>query len=595
MSRSQSAEVQPLLQGQRNKSYTTTEDLNNGESAQDSHQQEQADISAQIETIKENLPFHAVAASFTSLLCSLFVVAVDGTLFITLLNDVGTTFSSSDLSFWVGTAYTLAMCVVAPVYSRLNDVFGRKNALVCAVTLFLLGTSLCAIAPSMFTLILARAVAGLGGGGIQTCFAVILGDLVPLRKRASYQALAQVSWSLGNATGGPLGGLLGDLLGWRLAIAAQIPVLCLSLLIITFFLKIPAFPKSKEQQDRENQESSKSILQILQTRLDLTGCALLAATCLVMMLGLSILSAGNLPLSNVKVWGNLATSAILFAVLTWFEAYIAKEPILPLSLLKTRMVGLTVAFYFLCSLATSTLFYFPVFFRSVLLQTASQTGVHFIASTVTTTVGAFVSGALLFRTNRYYWFIIFCSIIAIFSPAYLSTWSNINPPSTLGQNLALAPIGFGFAAISSIVVVCVLAVCERDSQAAVMGLLYFSRSLGNIVGVSYNGALIQASLSHHLTKHISGSNAKELIDKIRKNANIVGTLPEEIKIIAFRAYSKALQLMNTVATIETILCFCIVLFLQEVPLDKKKPSDKGSDSTNHTAEEQQDDDQSEAA
>lgn len=251
------------------------------------------------------------------------------TLFVNLISDVGSTFSSSDIAFWIGTTYMLTMCVVAPIYGRLNDVFGRKNALICAVSLFLIGTSLCVVSPSMETLILSRAIAGLGGGGIATCYAVILGDLIPLRKRPIYQAQNQLIFSLGTSVGGPAGGILNDKLGWRMAIAAQLPILCLSLLMIFVFLQIPTFPKSDQEQEIEMQESNKLILQLIKERMDLTGCFLLFTACLTLMVGLSFHLHRIYPLPTVKfglIWSlpafSLSFSSILKRTLQKNQSYL---------------------------------------------------------------------------------------------------------------------------------------------------------------------------------------------------------------------------------------------------------------------------------
>jgi MFS family permease len=553
-------EREPLLQARQNGAYqsTTEGDLT------------EEDITAQIEAIKEKLSSRSIAISLASISTCLFVVAIDGSLFITLLSDVSGAFSASDLSFWIGTSYMLTSCISAPIYSRLSDVYGRKNALICGVSLFLAGTSLTALAPSMLALIAARSLAGLGGGGITTTFAVILGDLIPLRKRGIYQAAAQAVFSLGSAAGGPVGGTLGDLLGWRATIAMQVPILALALFLLIFFLRLPDFPRTKQQKEREAEESQLSTLQLIQKRLDLLGCFLLAATCMVLMLGLSVLSAGNLPFSNVKVWGQLALSAVLFAVLLWYEARIATEPIINLALLKNRTVSSAVVYYFCSSVAIALFFYFPFYFRSVALQSASETGIHLISLTIATAAGSFSSGAILARINRYKFFMLFCSAIALFTPINMSTWSDETVPSRFVQNFVLAPFGFGGAAISTMMIVCVLASCNRESQATGVGLVYLARSLGYIVGISSFGAQIQYVLTAQLTKHITGPDAAELIDKIRKQSNIVATLPEDIRVIARSAYSSALRVTNISTAVIMFISLLVILQMKEIPLDSSK-------------------------
>jgi MFS family permease len=567
-------ESTPLLSEQRAAGATSvaeasTAHLDNAESSDhgEDEQAQQTAKTAEIEAIKEAIPMRMVVISLGSLFSCLFVVAIDGTLLITLLNDISTAFSSSDLVFWLGSSYTLAMCAVAPIYGRLNDIIGRKNAIVCAVAIFLFGTFLCTVAPSMLTLIAARATAGIGGGGITTCVAIVLGDLVPLRRRGLYQALGQVVFSLGNATGGPMGGLLTDTFGWRIAIATQLPVLILSLLLIVFFLRIPDFPLTPKEQERKGIEAKLPMFKVIVQRLDLSGSLLLVLACLTLMLALSYLSAYNLPLSNVWVWGNLLAFAVFTTLFIWVQVNVAKEPLLPMSLLRNRTVASATAMYFFLSTSLAMLFYFPVYFRSVLLQSASQTGIHLLPSTVATTAGAFFSGILLKRTGRYKVLLVFCSALCLVSPIWIATWTDLNRPSPFAQNFAFAPLGFGASAISSILIVSVLAAISRELQAVTMGLMYLSRSLGTIIGVSFFGAQLQYSLGRQLKSRIVGKHADETIDKIRKNANIVASLPPKQREAAIESYSASLQVMHISIAVVLFTCFIIGLFVRESPLD----------------------------
>jgi MFS family permease len=573
-------EREPLLIKKQNGSYHSTEE----QEPAATNTTNADDVAAQIEAIKENLSSRSVAISFASISACLFVFAVDGSLFVTILNDVSTAFSASDLSFWIGTSYMLSSCIAAPIYGRLNDVFGRKNALVCGVSLFLLGTALCSVAPTMLTFIAARSLAGVGGGGVTTCFAIVLGDLIPLRKRGIFQAWSQLVFSLGGVSGGPIGGLLNDLLGWRMTIGCQVPVLALALFLLIFVLHLPEFPKTTQQQERESKESELTVIQILQKRLDFTGIFLLAATCLLLMIGLSFISAGDLPLSDIRVWSNFAISAALLVMLIWYEAYIANEPIIPLALFKNGMIASVVSYYFTSSVAIGCFFYFPIYFRSVLLQSSSQTGLHFISLTVSTTLGSTLSGALLTygKVGRYKKLMIFCSTLFLITPVVLSTWSNINVPSRFVQNFILAPFGFAGAAMSTIMVMLVLASCPRESQATALGLVYLSRSLGSIVGVSMFGAQIQYVLKAQLTKYITGRHATKIIDNIRKNANSVASLPDDIRPIAFRAYASAYRILNISTIVVVFVSFLIVLTIKEVPLNGAKKSDPASSSPEET-------------
>lgn len=83
---------------------------------------------------------------------------------------------------------------------RISDVFGRKSALLFATTLFFIGSLMCGAAPDLWTLVAARVVAGLGGGGINTLTTVICSDLVPLRERGKYQGYGNIAYGASNTS-----------------------------------------------------------------------------------------------------------------------------------------------------------------------------------------------------------------------------------------------------------------------------------------------------------------------------------------------------------------------------------------------------------
>lgn len=117
----------------------------------------------------------------------MFISLLDQTIVSTALSSITAAFGAGEDASWLGTAYLVTSTAVQSLYGRFSDIFGRKIALLTALGFFLLGSVLCSAAQSMTQLIVFRAIAGLGGGGIVTMVMVVVSDVVSLRERGKYQ------------------------------------------------------------------------------------------------------------------------------------------------------------------------------------------------------------------------------------------------------------------------------------------------------------------------------------------------------------------------------------------------------------------------
>src|SRR5216684_3878250 len=106
-----------------------------------------------------------VRTILVSLMLTMFLAALDQTIVATALPTIGRQFQDVSNLSWVITAYLLASTAVAPVFGTLADIYGRRAMIITALSLFVAGSILCALAPNMPVLILARGLQGLGGGG----------------------------------------------------------------------------------------------------------------------------------------------------------------------------------------------------------------------------------------------------------------------------------------------------------------------------------------------------------------------------------------------------------------------------------------------
>lgn len=136
----------------------------------------------------------------------MFLAALNQTIAATALPTIGRDFDDFENLSWVVTAYLLTSTAAAPFYGKLCDIYGRRTMMLWGIGLFIAGSIVCAVAPNMLLLILARALQGLGGGGILPVAQTVIGDLVEPRERGRYQGYIGIVWICAGISGPVLGG-----------------------------------------------------------------------------------------------------------------------------------------------------------------------------------------------------------------------------------------------------------------------------------------------------------------------------------------------------------------------------------------------------
>src|SRR5437868_14799056 len=119
--------------------------------------------------------------------------------------------------------------------------------IIAALSLFVAGSVLCAVAPNMPVLILARGLQGLGGGGIMPVVQTVISDLVSPRERGQYQAYFSGVWVAGGILGPVLGGLFAEHLHWSMIFWINLPLGVASLaMLLPKMGKIPTFHRRRK-------------------------------------------------------------------------------------------------------------------------------------------------------------------------------------------------------------------------------------------------------------------------------------------------------------------------------------------------------------
>lgn len=100
----------------------------------------------------------------------------------TPLPIIGDALNAGNALTWVVTAYLLAATAVLPVYGKLSDILGRVKMLYVGIFLFVIGSAACGFAQDLSSLIIARIVQGIGGGGLIALAFTVIADCIPARE-----------------------------------------------------------------------------------------------------------------------------------------------------------------------------------------------------------------------------------------------------------------------------------------------------------------------------------------------------------------------------------------------------------------------------
>ena len=316
-----------------------------------------------------------------SLMLTMFLAALDQTIVATALPTIGRQFQDVSNLSWVITAYLLASTAVAPVFGTLSDIYGRRAMIILSMSLFVAGSVLCALAPNMPVLILARGLQGLGGGGIMPIVQTVISDVVTPRERGQYQAYFSGVWVAAGIGGPVLGGVFAEHLHWSMIFWINVPLGLVSLaMLLPRMGKIPSFHRRR--------------------KVDWLGGVLLMSSAVVFMLVLTWGGNRYLWLSPT-IMAMVGASVALALAFVW-HARKAEEPFLPLPLMGGTVVPYAMAAGG-CALGAmlGLTVHLPLYYEVVYHLSASEAGLALIPLAAVSTGGAAIAGRTMARARHY--------------------------------------------------------------------------------------------------------------------------------------------------------------------------------------------------
>jgi EmrB/QacA subfamily drug resistance transporter len=377
---------------------------------------------------------------------------------------------------WIVLGYLLAITTLIVSVGRLGDVIGRRRLLLAGILLLTVASVLCGVAPTLWMLIAARAVQGLGAAVMMALTIAFVGETVPRAKTGSAMGLLGTMSAIGTALGPSLGGILIAGLGWRAIFLVKVPLGILTLLLTYRYLPV----------DRRAAKTDRA-------GFDYVGTLLLALTLAAYALAMTIGRNRFGPLNMAL----LLTAGFGVGLFVLTEAK-AASPLIRLAMLRDPVLSAGLAMSALVStVMMATLVVGPFYLSRALGLDAALVGLVVSAGPLVAGLTGAPSGRIVDRLGAQRMSIV--GLIGIAAGSLILSML----PARFGIAGYLAPIAVitaGYALFQTANNTAVMTDIRPDQRGVISGMLNLARNLGLITGASVMGAVFAlASAAEDIT------------------------------------------------------------------------------------------------
>ncbi|OCT48657.1 putative HC-toxin efflux carrier TOXA [Cladophialophora carrionii] len=517
-------------------------------------------------TSTSNLQFVSIVLA---LCLAIFLVALDNLIISTAIPTITNTFHSLDDVSWYGSSYLFTTCSFQLVFGKAYTFVSPKYVFIFAIFLFELGSAVCGAAPSSVALILGRTIAGVGSAGVFSGALIITAGLVPLEKRAIYNAVLNSMYGVASIIGPLIGGVLTDNLSWRYGFHSapcvpvseqasstdcrvsswcfyiNLPLGGVSVLVLLFALR--------SKHTSKNSRTATLTFKQKVAYLDILGTSILIPAIICLLLALQW-GGTAYSWSNFRIpllFALSFTLGVLFIVVQFRQP--GPNATLPPHILKQRTMA--AASFFTVALAGPFFIFIhsvPIWFQAVRSTSAVRSGVLIIPLCLGVIVMSLASGVGTAQLGYYAPFFYISAVLQSVGAGLMTTWTVATSTATqVGYQLVYG-CGVGFA--MNLPFVCASTVLAEGDVAIGTALITFLQTLSGAVFLAVSQNVYLNRLASSLSRDLPGLDPN-LVLRVGATELKNAVSPGDLDVVK-HAYNDALTFMWYIS----VALACVTLF-----------------------------------
>jgi len=409
-----------------------------------------------------------------------FLATIDGSIvnisLPTLVSSFQTDFA---LVQWVVLSYLLTVTTLMLGIGRMADIYGKKPIYTAGFIVFTIGSVLCGLSPTIYTLIGFRILQGIGAAMIMALGMAIVTEAFPRSERGRALGITGTIVSVGIAVGPTLGGLIVKNLSWHWIFFVNLPIGILGTWMVTRY--VPSFKPVGGQ------------------RFDYWGALTLCISLLSLLVALTLGQRVGFGDGTVLL---LVGMFVLFLATFLFIELRVEQPMIDLRLFRNGLFSVSLATGFIIFICLSgTLILMPFYIQNVLGYDPQQTGLLMATVPVALGIIAPISGNL---SDRFGSRPITVAGLIMLTIGFLAVSSLDAETTTLGYVLRFLPVGLGVGMFQSPNNSAIMGAAPRNRLGIASGMLAVTRTLGQTTGIAVLGALWAGQVFKHAGEVIAG-------------------------------------------------------------------------------------------